>query len=111
MESTRTEKIEKLLQRELGTIFQREAQKHAPGKLITVTRVRISPDLGKAKVYISIFPSSDAPALVENINMHNSVYRNMLAQKVRHQLRVIPELQFFNDDSEDYISKIDSLLK
>jgi ribosome-binding factor A len=111
MESTRTEKIEKLLQRELGTIFQREAQMRAPGKLITITRVRISPDLSKAKVYMSVFPSSDATALVDDINMHSSIYRNMLAQKVRHQLRAIPELQFFNDDSEEYISKIDSLLK
>lgn len=110
MESTRQEKIAKLLQRDLGEIFQREAQLHAPGKLLTVTVVRVSPDLGIAKVYLSIFPAGDASAVVENINVHKSHYRNLLAQKVRHQLRVIPDLHFYLDDSEEYVKNIDSLL-
>ncbi|MFB6317182.1 30S ribosome-binding factor RbfA [Saccharicrinis sp. FJH54] len=110
MESTRQEKIAKLLQKDLGEIFQRETQLHAPGKLITVTIVRVSPDLGIAKVYLSIFPSSDAASVVETINIHKGHYRNLLAKKVRHQLRVIPDLQFYMDDSEDYVRNIDSLL-
>lgn len=110
MDSTRQEKIAKLLQKDLGDIFQREAQLHAPGKLLTVTRVRVSPDLGLAKAYLSVFPSGNADEVVDNINLHKSHYRNLLAKKVKHQLRVIPDLQFFLDDSEDYVRNIDSLL-
>ena len=111
MESTRQEKISKLLQRDLGEIFQREAQLQAPGKLITVTIVRISPDLGIAKVFLSIFPPKDAQKVVDLINDNKSFYRNLLAKKVRHQLRVIPNLHFYMDDSEEYVRNIDNLLK
>lgn len=111
MESTRQEKISKLLQKDLGEIFQREAQLHAPGKLLTVTVVRVSPDLGIARVYLSIFPSGDADKVVSTINNNMGYYRNILAKKVRHQLRIIPELKFFIDDSADYVNNIDSLLK
>lgn len=111
MESTRQEKISKLLQRDLGAIFQREAQLHAPGKLITVTIVRISPDLGIAKVFLSVFPPKDAQSVVDVINENKSFYRNLLAKKVRHQLRIIPDLHFYMDDSEEYVRNIDNLLK
>lgn len=111
METTRQQKIGRLLQREMGELFQREAQSFARGLLLTVTTVRVSPDLGLARVYLSIFPSGNSEQVLKTIKERTSVYRNELAQKIRHQVRIIPQLNFFIDDSLDYIENIDNLLK
>lgn len=111
MEGTRLQKVGRLLQKELGEIFQREGAARFPGKMLTVTQVRVSPDLSVAKVYVSIFPSADADKTIEHIRENSKFLRGELGKKVRHQLRVIPELTFFIDDSLDYIEKIDQLLK
>ena len=111
METTRQQKISRLIQKELGEIFQREAQNHLRGKLITVTVVRTSPDLSVAKIYLSFFPSNEGPTLVKLLSDNASQYRHLLAQKVKNQLRVIPQLHFFIDDSLDYLENIDRLLK
>lgn len=81
-----------------------------PGILISVSAVRISPDMSIARVYLSVFPSEKAEEMVKNINENMKSIRFVLT-RVRHQLRIIPELKFFVDDSLDYIEKIDSLLK
>ena len=78
---------------------------------MTVTNVRVSPDLGIAKVYISIFGMPDSKKVMEEIDSHNKEIRKRLGDKIRHQARIIPELKFFLDDSLDYVDKIEKLLK
>ena len=110
METTRQNKISRLLQKELSEIFLLQT-KAMPGILISVSAVRISPDMSIARGYLSVFPSEKAEEMVKNINENMKSIRFELGTRVRHQLRIIPELKFFVDDSLDYIEKIDSLLK
>ena len=110
METTRQNKISRLLQKELSEIFLLQT-KAMPGILISVSAVRISPDMSLARVHLSVFPSEKAEEMVKNINENMKSIRFELGTRVRHQLRIIPELKFFVDDSLDYIEKIDSLLK
>ena len=110
MDSTRLNKIERLLQKELGDIFQKQAQGMS-GILISVSAVRISPDLGIARIYLSIFPSDKGNELLENIRANTKAIRFELGQRIRTQVRKIPELSFFIDDSLDYLENIDNLLK
>ena len=109
METTRQNKISRLLQKELSEIFLLQT-KAMHGTLVSVSAVRISPDMSIARVYLSVFPSEKAEEMVKNINDMKSI-RYELGTRVRYQLRIIPELKFFVDDSLDYIEKIDSLLK
>ena len=81
------------------------------GVMVSVTQVRISPDLSVCTAHLSIFPSERAEELLANIERSNAQIRYNLGQRVRHQLRIIPELRFFIDDSLDYIDHIDELLK
>jgi len=110
METTRQNKISRLLQKELSEIFLLQT-KAMPGVLVSVSAVRISPDMSIARVYLSVFPSEKAEEIVKNVNDNMKTIRYDLGTRVRHQLRIIPELKFFVDDSLDYIEKIDSLLK
>lgn len=109
METTRQAKIARLLQKELSEIFRQQTAK-THGILVSVSNVRVSPDLSIAKAYLSVFPSDKAPLLMENIERNAKTIRYELAQKVRFQLRKTPELQFYLDDSLDYIDNIDQLL-
>ena len=110
MESTRLNKIGRLLQKELSDIFLLQT-KAMSGTLVSVSVVRVSPDLGIARVYLSIFPSEKAPELLEAIKANTKAIRFDLGQRVHLQLRKIPELTFYIDDSLDHIEKIDNLLK
>ncbi len=110
METTRQQKIARLLQKELSDMFQRQTQA-THGLLVSVCTVRISPDLSVCRAYLSVFPSESAQEVVESINRHAREVRYELGTRVRHQLRIIPELRFFVDDSLDYIEHIDELLK
>ena len=109
METTRQNNISRLLQKELSEIFLAQTRK-THGTIVSVSIVRISPDLSIAKVYLSVFPSEKAQATIESVNASAREIRYELAQKVRFQLRKIPELRFYLDDSLDYIEKIDNLL-
>ncbi|MFT3994959.1 MAG: 30S ribosome-binding factor RbfA [Dysgonomonas sp.] len=109
METTRQQKINRLIQKELGEIFQKDTRQMS-GVLISVSAVRVSPDLGLAKVYLSIFPSEKGKELLQNIKLNAKAVRFDLGQKVGKQLRVIPELAFYLDDSLDYLENIDKLL-
>jgi len=111
MSSTRQNKIERLLQRDLGDIFQKGTSSLFKGKMITVTKVRISPDLSVARVYLSLFPVDDKQEFIDYISSIEGQIRFDLGKRVRHQLRKIPQLAFFVDDSLDYIDNIDKLLK
>ena len=110
METTRQNKISRLLQKELSEIFLLQT-KAMPGVLVSVSAVRISPDMSIARVYLSVFPSEKAEEIVKNVNDNMKTIRYELGTRVRHQLRIIPELKFIVNDSLDYIEKIDSLLK
>ncbi|MDR1879392.1 MAG: 30S ribosome-binding factor RbfA [Tannerellaceae bacterium] len=110
MENTRLNKIGRLLQKELGDIFQRQTQS-MHGTLVSVSVVRVSPDLGIAKAYLSIFPSEKGKEMLEAIRANTKSIRYELGQRVHLQLRKIPDLQFYIDDSLDYIEHIDNLLK
>ena len=101
MSSTRQNKIERLLQRDLGDIFQKGTSTLFKGKMITVTKVRVSPDLSVARVYLSLFPVDDKKEFIDYINGMEGQIRFDLAKKVRHQLRKVPQLSFFVDDSLD----------
>ncbi|MDD4778364.1 MAG: 30S ribosome-binding factor RbfA [Fermentimonas sp.] len=110
MDTNRQEKINRLIQKELGELFLLETKK-MPGTLISVTRVRVTPDLSIAYAYLSVFPSEKGEEIVKNINENVKTIRYDLGKRTRNQLRVIPELNFFIDDSLDYIENIDRLLK
>ncbi|WP_298113866.1 30S ribosome-binding factor RbfA [uncultured Bacteroides sp.] len=109
METTRQNKIARLLQKELSDIFQKET-KGMPGVLISVSAVRISPDMSVARAYLSIFPSERSAEIIKNVNDNVKSIRYELGTRVRYQLRIIPELKFFVDDSLDYLEHIDVLL-
>lgn len=110
METTRQNKISRLIQKELSEIFLLQT-KAMNGVLVSVSVVRISPDMSVARVYLSVFPSEKSKEIVQNINNNTKSIRFELGTRVRHQLRIIPELKFFVDDSLDYAQKIDELLK
>ena len=111
MDSTRQKKISRLLQKELSEIFQREVREIIMSTMVTVTSVRISPDMGVAKVYLSIFPVEPKAAVFKSVKDNQSKIRHLLGQRVGKQLRIIPELAFYIDDSLDYLENIDKLLK
>ncbi len=110
MESTRQQKISRLIQKDLGVIFQQESRNLFDGALITVTKVHVTKDLALAKVHLSLFITRNKEGLLEKIRHHSKEIRHLLARQVHDQLRIIPELQFFLDDSLDYIENIDHLL-
>ncbi len=110
MENTRQQKITRLIQKELSEIFRQQTAK-THGVLVSVSSVRISPDLSIAHAYLSIFPSGKGEEILANITKSAPQVRHELAQKVRYQLRKCPELAFHLDDSLDYIDRIDQLLK
>ena len=111
METTRQQKVARQIQKDLGNFFMQATRDVTQSKLITVTIVRMSPDLSLAKVYLSIFPSDHAADFLNNLQHHTKHIRLELGKKVRHQLRIVPELAFFIDDSLDYAERIDELLK
>lgn len=109
METTRQQKINRLIQKELGEIFLLQT-KAMPGILVSVSGVRISPDLGIAKAYLSIFPSDRSKEILANIKANSKAIRFDIGQRLGKQLRIIPELAFYLDDSLDYLENIDRLL-
>lgn len=110
METTRQQKISRLLQKELSTIFLGVAH-NFQGILISTTKVHVSPDLSVARVYLSIFPSERGEEMLQLINEKSVSIRHDLAGRTRFQLRTVPELTFYIDDSLDYMEHIDNLLK
>ena len=109
-ESPRILKIRSLLVRDLGEIFNLMGHKFYAGVMFTVTTVRITPDLSIAKVYLSMFPTNDKEAVLGRITENASTIRYELGKRIGKQMRIVPELKFFIDDSLDYIEKIDDLL-
>lgn len=109
MQETRQNRIARLLQKELSLIFQSQTRA-MHGVMVSVTRCRISPDLSICTAYLSIFPSERGDEMLQNVNRNEKTIRYELGKRVRNQLRIIPELRFFIDDSLDYLERIDELL-
>lgn len=110
MKAERQNKIARLLQKELSEIFRSQTSK-THGVIVSVTHVKISPDLSICTAHLSIFPSAKAEEILENIRKSEKTVRYELGARVRYQLRIIPELRFFIDDSLDYVERIDELLR
>ena len=111
MASIRQEKIAGVIQKELSLIFQKEARTICMGAMVSVTIVRISPDMGNAKIYLSVFGAKENEEVLINVQDNGRQVRHMLAQAVKNHLRKPPELTFFLDDAYDYARNIDELLK
>ncbi|MFN4812671.1 MAG: 30S ribosome-binding factor RbfA [Bacteroidota bacterium] len=111
MESTRQLKVARLLQKEMGELFQREMAHHFGNAFISVTKIRVSPDLSHAKAYISIFGNNDKAGVIEKIKDVSSEIRGKMGNRIAKQLRIVPTFEYFLDDSADYAAKIDELLK
>lgn len=109
MESKRQQKVGRQIQKDLGDIFQREARHLINGTFITVTAVRMTPDLGIARAYLSFLPDKNKKILFEAIQESTRFIRQKLGERVRHQLRIVPELQFYLDDTAEYAAKMDAL--
>lgn len=110
MESRRQQKIANVLKQDLAELFQRESRSMFGGAFITVTNVRVTTDLSYAKVYLSIMGKQSEDVLLV-VKKQSKEIRHVIAKKVRHQMRKVPEFQFYLDDSLDYYEKIDKLLK
>jgi ribosome-binding factor A len=111
METNRQKKIGRVLQKDLVDVLQNAAREGMKGIIISVTNVRVTSDLSIAKVYLSIFPSDKKEELLEGIQSNTPLIRYELAQRTRNQLRRMPELTFYLDDSLDYIEGIDASLR
>lgn len=110
MESTRQRKFARLIQKELGDIFQKDLKEITGNHLVTITVVRVSPDLGIAKVYLSFLPDKGKTEKIDMLRENIKQIRQELAARIRHQVRIIPELQFFIDDTEEEAMRINQLL-
>ncbi len=111
MDTTRQNKIDRLIQKDLGEIFRVNSRSLFDGAMITVTRVNVTKDLSLARVYLSLFATKDKQALIKKIKALSKEIKKELAVKIKNQVRVIPELEYILDDSLDYIENIDKLLK
>jgi ribosome-binding factor A len=111
METTRQQKIAKQIQKDVAEIFQKEGAALVRGLLVTVTGVRVSPDFGYAKIYVSVFPFDRSAELMKTLEHQNWFVRRALGQRLRNQLKNVPEIQFFLDDSLEYIEHIEQALK
>ena len=110
-ESTRQQKIGRQLQRDLAEIIRSKGMAAFGGALVSVSGVKISPDLSVAKIYVSIFPSDKAEAVMEVLQENGRTLRGELGNKVGKQLRIVPEIVFYLDSSLDYVEHIEELLK
>ena len=111
MESTRQKKVSRLVQKELSVIFQHYTQEILGNIMVSVTAVRISPDLADANIFLSIFPVDDPAKVLKVVKKNTTMIRKKLGESVRNQLRIVPALQFHLDDSAAYAEEIDRLLK
>ena len=111
MQSKRQLQVGGMIQKELSALFTHKFNGLIPGRLVTITGVKISSDLGIAKIYLSIFPSTDGAKIIKEINLNNTKIRYELGKIIKNDLKRIPELTFYLDDSLDQIDRIDNALK
>jgi len=111
METTRQQKVARLLQKEMADILQTEKQNFSTSGLLTITDAQVSRDFAFARIYLSIFGVSDKQAVLNALNNSKKELRFKLGQRIKHQLRIVPEILFVLDETLDYIENIDNLLK
>ena len=110
-ETTRQQKVARQIQKDLAEIIRLRGMAAYDGAMLTVSGVKITPDLALAKVYVSVFPSAKATDVMDQLGEETSRLRGELGRRVSKQLRIVPELVFYLDDSLDYVEHIDELLK
>ena len=110
-ETQRQQKVSRSIMRDIGDIFLKEGKELTIGAMVSVTTVRIAPDLSYAKVYLSVFPFGKGEEMVKRMTENQWQLRMWLGKRVKNQLRIVPNLAFFLDDSMEYAENIDNLLK
>lgn len=110
-ETTRQQKVASLIQQDMSAIFLKEGANAVAGAMVSITKVRVSPDLSLAKVYLSVFPFEKHEQILKNVKAISSKLRFELGKRTKNQLRIIPELAFYNDDSMEYVEHIEELIK
>jgi ribosome-binding factor A len=110
-ESKRQKQVAQLIQEEMSNIFLREGVNIIDGGMVSISKVAVTPDLLEARIYLSLFQIKDQKALLKEIKERTGEWRNLLGQRVKNQLRRVPELQFFIDDTLDYVFKMEELFK
>lgn len=108
-ESKRQQRFAGVIQQDLAELFQREGNAWAPGAFVTVTRVRVTPDLAIARVFLSFLNIKNAKADIASIKSHANAIRYKLGTRIRHDARVVPHLEFFIDDTNEYVEHMDKL--
>lgn len=111
MDSTRQQKFARLIQKEISDLFTKEGKNFFGNAFITVTNARVTPDLSLAYIYLSMFREKEPKKLLEQIELHHHEIRKKLGLRIRTQMRHIPDLKFFHDDSLDYVEKIENIFK
>jgi ribosome-binding factor A len=109
MESKRQQKFAGVIQQDLAAIFQREGINYLPNTLITITKVRVTPDLAIARVFLSFFNNNNSPLALQTIKLHANEIRYKLGARIKDQVRIIPQLEFFVDDTSDYVERMDKI--
>ena len=109
MESKRQQKFAGVIQEDLASIFQREGINLLPNTLITITKVRVTPDLAIARVFLSFFNNTNSQLALNTIKSHASEIRYKLGARIKDQVRIIPQLEFFVDDTSDYVERMDKI--
>lgn len=111
MESKRQQKFGRQIQKDLSEIFQKDFREIFGKGMVTITDVKVSPDLSIARCYLSFLLVDKPQEVVNELNEKQKAIRNVLAGKIRHQVRIIPYLSFFLDDTAEYAAKIDALFE
>lgn len=109
MESKRQQKFAGVIQKDLAEIFQREGMNFLPNTLVTITKVRITPDLAIARVFLSFFNSSNTSLALNTVKAHASEIRYKLGARIKNQARIVPQLEFFLDDTNTYVERMDKI--
>ena len=109
MESKRQQKFAGVIQEDLAAIFQREGMNYLPNTLVTITKVRVTPDLAIARVFLSFFNMPNAALALQTIKLHASEIRYKLGGRIKDQVRIIPHLEFFIDDTSEYVERMDKI--
>lgn len=110
-ESKRQKQVGKLVQQEMSEVFGKAGMNVTHGGMVSISKVMVTPDLLEARVYLSFFQIDDTTALLREIKERTGEWRKLLGMKVRNQLRRVPELQFFVDDTLDYVYKMEELFR
>jgi ribosome-binding factor A len=109
MESKRQQKFAGVIQEDLAVIFQREGMSFLPNTLVTITKVRVTPDLALARIFLSFFNNTNTQVALQTIKLHASEIRYKLGARIKDQVRIIPQLEFFIDDTSEYVERMDKL--